>query len=68
MGYVKMSSRKILSDAVKLIFVDFENDQNGLRALRRINMMQVNLAKSGRMLDAKTVGELKKLFVKKREV
>ncbi len=51
-----------MSDLVKLIFADFENDKDGLRALRRINMAQVNLSKSGRLVDARTVGELKKLF------
>ena len=63
-----MSNQKPLSDLVKLIFADFENDRNGLRALRRINIMQVNLAKSGRLIDAKTVRELKRLFIKKGEV
>ena len=57
-----MSNQKLLSDLVKLIFADFERDRDGLRALRRINMAQVNLAKSGHLVDARTVGELKKLF------
>ncbi len=61
-----MSSRKLLSELVKLIFTDFERDQDGLRALRRINMAQVNLAKSGRLIDAKTVGELKRLFINRK--
>ena len=51
-----------MSDLVFLIFADFEKDGTGLRALRRINMAQINLAKSGHLVDARTVGELKKLF------
>lgn len=61
-----MSNKKLLSELVKLIFLDFERDQNGLRALRRINMMQLNLAKSGKLIDAKTVGELKRIFVNRK--
>lgn len=51
---------------VKLIFADFERDRNGLRVLRRIHILQVNLAKTGRLIDAKTVGELKNLFLKSK--
>ena len=61
-----MSSKKPLSELVKLIFADFEMDRNGLRALRRIHMAQINLAKSGKLIDARTTGELKKLFVKRK--
>ena len=63
-----MADKKLLSDLVKLIFADFERDKDGLRALRRINMTQINLEKSGRLIDARTFGELKKIFVKKMEV
>ena len=63
-----MSSQKILSDAVKLIFADFERDGNGLRALRRINMAQINLARRMQPEEAKLLGSLKPFFKKKREV
>ncbi len=63
-----MSDKKLLEEVVKLIFADFRKDQDGLRALRRINMAQINLARRMQPQEAKLIGCLKPFFKNKREV
>ena len=63
-----MSNKKILSELVKLIFVEFERDGDITRALRRINMAQINMARRMLPEEAKLLGSLKPFFKKKREV
>ena len=63
-----MSSKKLLSEIVKLILVDFKKDQDSLKALRRINVAQINLARRMQFDDVKILGCLKPFFKKKREV
>ena len=61
-----MSDEKLLSELVKLIFVDFKQDQNGIRALKRIHMAQVNMVRRMRPKEVKLLENLKPFFKKKR--
>ena len=63
-----MSDKKLLEDVVRLIFADFRKDGDGIRALRRINMAQINFAKRMQFQETKLIGNLKPFFKNKREV
>ena len=60
-----MSDKKLLENVIALIFADFRKDGNGLRALRRINMAQINFAKRMQFDETKLLGSLKPFFKKK---
>ncbi len=60
-----MSNQKLLEDAVRLIFADFRKDRDTIRALRRINMAQINMARRMLPEEAKLLGNLKPFFKRK---
>ncbi len=60
-----MSNQKLLEEVVKLIFADFRKDKDTTRALRRIHMAQINLARRMLPEEAKLIGNLKPFFKKK---
>ena len=60
-----MSNQKLLEEVVKLIFADFREDRDTIRALRRINMAQINMARRMLPEEAKLIGNLKPFYKKK---
>jgi len=63
-----MSNKKELADIMKKIFDDYREDKNGLRALRRINMLNINLARRMQFEEVKLVRSTKPFFKKSKGV
>lgn len=59
-------SQKPLSEIVKLVLQDFESDGNQTRLLRRLHMIQINLNKTKRLIDATNIGQLKNILLKRK--
>ena len=59
-----MSNKKELADVMQLIFAEFKIDHNGTRALRKINMAQINFARRMQFEEVKLIKFTKTFFEK----
>ena len=63
-----MSNKKELGDVMQLIFSDFLQNHDGTKALRRINIAQINFTKRMLPQEAELIGNLKPFFKKLKGV